>query len=575
MSFDGVVTKAVTEELQDQLTNGRIVKIYQPTSTEILLTFRNKRKNHVLLISIHPTYSRLHLTEHEFTNPKEPPMFCMVLRKHLTSSTLEQIEQNELERMITFKLKARDEIGDLSYKYLMVELMGKHSNVILLDEDQNKVIDSLKHVPSFQNRHRTILPGSEYKLPPAQHKENPLSIDGDRFIKKIDFNSGKIDRQIVQAFTGISPLLSKEIVHRAYLGSEEAYKQAFLQVQNMIKQKQYTPTIYFDQKEIFHVVPITFIKTENKQIFDTTNEMLDHFYSDKAERDRVKQQTKDLQRFLKNELKKNERKQLIHERTIKKSNKATTYQKYGELITAHMHLMKQGDNQIEVVDYYDPNQVKVTIELNPDKSPSENAQQYFTKYRKLQTSLKMAEKELDKTKKEIDYLNQLLQQVEHANEKDIEEIREELREEGYLSRQRQKRKVRKQPSPEQFIATDGTIIYVGKNNKQNEYVTHRLAHREDTWLHTKQIPGSHVVIRSNDPSEETIKQAAQLAAYYSKARHSSSVPVDYTKIKYVKKPKGAKQGFVTYDQQKTIYVTPEEIAIKQLQNQNKGKVNPD
>ena len=569
MSFDGVVTKAVTEELRNLLTNGRIIKIYQPTSTEILITFRNKRKNIVLIISIHPTYARLHITEQEFKNPKEPPMFCMVLRKHLTGSILEKIEQNGLERMITFKLKVRDEIGDLSYKYLVVELMGKHSNVILLDEHKKKVLDSLKHVPSFQNRYRTILPGSEYKLPPKQFKQNPLCIDGNDFIKVLDFNSGKIDHQIVNAFFGISPLLSKEIVHRAFLGSEDDYKQAFLEMQNTIIEKKYSPTIYFEKKEMFHVIPITFIKAKKKQTFYTTNEMLDHYYSGKAERDRVKQQTKDLQRFLKNELKKNERKQLIHERTIKKSNKASTYQKFGELITAHMHLINQGDSQIEVVDYYNPNQNKVIIELNQDKSPSENAQQYFTKYRKLQTSKKMAEKELNKTKQEIDYLNQLLQQLEQANEDDIEEIRDELREEGYLRRQRKKRKVPKQPSPEQFISSDGTIIYVGKNNKQNEYVTHHLAHREDLWLHTKQIPGSHVVIRSTNPNEETIKEAAQLAAYYSKARHSSSVPVDYTKIKYVKKPKGAKLGFVTYDQQKTIYITPEVQMIEKLRNQNR------
>jgi len=295
--------------------------------------------------------------------------------------------------------------------------------------------------------------------------------------------------------------------------------------------------------------------------------MLDQFYSGKAERDRVKQQSRDLHRFIKNELDKNMRKLNIHEKTIQRAQTADQYQKQGELLTAHLHLVNQGDTSITVVDYYDPDQKEMTIQLQPDQTPSENAQRLFTRYRKLSNSQKVVQREIIKTKHEISYLEQILQQLETVREADIEEIREELREEGYLRKQRkQRRRKSKKPQPEQFLSSDGTTIYVGRNNRQNEYVTHRLAHRGDTWLHTKDIPGSHVVIKSNNPSEQTLQEAAQIAAYYSKAQQSSSVPVDYTEVRHVRKPTGAKPGFVIYDHQKTLFVTPEKDMIEKLKN---------
>ncbi|MGM8364195.1 Rqc2 family fibronectin-binding protein [Virgibacillus sp. W0181] len=565
MPFDGVVTKSVVEELQTQIVPGRISKIHQPTSTEVVFTVRSNRKNHSLLLSIHPAYARFHVTKDTYQNPDEPPMFCMVLRKHILGAVVEQIEQDGLERIITFHLKTRDEIGDISYKFLTIELMGKHSNIILLDHHKEHIIDSLKHVPPYQNRYRTILPGSPYKRPPIQNKQNPLAITSVDFIKQLDFNAGKIDKQIVQSLDGISPLLAQEMVHRAHLGSEKKYMEVFSDIQTLMKEKRYSPTIYQNEKEAFHVVPITSFQGE-KKAYSTTNEMLDTFYSGKAERDRVKQQTRDLYRFIKNEFEKNKRKLIIHEKTIKKADKAQTYQKMGELLTANMHLVSQGDTFVQVIDYYDPEQKELTIELLPDKTPSENAQHFFTKYRKLNTSKQKVQREINKTKEELNYLELLLQQLERAKEADIEEIREELREEGYLKRQKHVKKRKKAlPTPEKYTATDGTTIYVGKNNKQNEYVTHRLAHRDDTWLHALDSPGSHVIIRGKEPSEETLMEAAQLAAYYSKAHQSASVPIDYTKVRNVKKPKGAKLGFVTYDKQKTIFITPDKQMIKKLQ----------
>lgn len=565
MPFDGIVAKAVTEELKDKLVNGKLNKIHQPTDSELVLTFRNNRKNHALLISLHPTYARLHLTNDTYQNPKEPPMFCMVLRKHLSGAYLEEIEQVNMERVILLKFKARNEIGDISYKTLAIEIMGRHSHVILVEPDNKKIIDSMKHVSIAQNRYRTILPGSDYKFPPEQDKLNPLTINSDEFINKLDFNAGKIDQQIVNLLVGVSPFIAKELTYQAGLSSEAKYQEVFNNFQTQLKNEDYSPTIYREAKEDFHVLRMT-SKPESTEKFTSTSEMLDEFYSGKAERDRVKQQAKDLSRFIKNELNKNERKLKKHKQTINKAEKAQEYQKQGELLTAHMHLASKGDKEITVVDYYDPEQQEITIKLDPNKTPNENAQSFFKRYRKLSTSIKVIRKEIIKTEAEITYFEQLIQQIDDASVDDVEEIREELREQGYLKRRTKQKKQKKikKPMPEEYRSTDGTTILVGKNNRQNEYVTTKMGHRDDTWLHTKDIPGSHVVIRELEPSETTLLEAAQLAAYYSKAKDSSSVPVDYTKIRHVRKPNGAKPGFVTYDNQQTLFVTPSKEIIKQL-----------
>lgn len=565
MPFDGIVTRAVTKELSDLLVPGKITKIYQPTDTEIIMTIRSQGKNHVLLLSIHPTYSRVHLTKDSFHNPADAPMFCMVLRKHLSGAILEAIEQDGMERIVTFSIKTRNEIGDISYKKLIIELMGKHSNLMVVDNEKGHIIDSLKHITMAQNRHRTVLPGSIYVLPPQQDKLNPLEVDGETFIRKLDFNAGKLDSQIVRLFVGFSPFIAKELLNRASLGTNEKFLEEFLKLQEQITDNRYQPTIYRGEKEEFHVIEVN-APHGDKEYFPTTNQMLDSFYSGKAERDRVKQQAKDLYRFIQNERDKNERKLKKHARTLIKAESADKYQKLGELLTANMHVVKQGDNSVTVIDYYDPEQTEVKIELNPNKTPSENAQGYFKTYQKLKTSKVKVEEEMVKTKEEISYFDQLLQQIDVAGVEDIEEIREELREEGYLKKQKIGKRKNKQstPKPEEYFASDGTTILVGKNNKQNEYLTMRLAHRDEIWLHTKDIPGSHVVIRAKEPSDETITEAAQLAAYYSKSQSSSSVPVDFTKVRHVKKPNGSKPGFVIYDNQKTIFVTPDKSVVDKL-----------
>ncbi|CDQ19809.1 Predicted component of the ribosome quality control (RQC) complex, YloA/Tae2 family, contains fibronectin-binding (FbpA) and DUF814 domains [Halobacillus karajensis] len=571
MSFDGIVTRAITNELNETIQSGRIMKIYQPTETELVLTVRFQRKKHTLLLSAHPSYARFHLTDDNYHNPKEPPMLCMLLRKHLVGGFIENIEQVGMERIVKFHIRTRNEVGDETMKTLVIEVMGKHSNILLIDEEEGHMLDSIKHLPPSQNRHRTIMPGQPYKLPPEQGKTSPVDLDPDSFIKKLDFNAGRMDKQILNVVMGFSPLMTKEIVHQAGLGGPNAYKEAYKSIRDRILNHQYEPQIHRTEKEQFYVLPLHAF-SENIETFETVSRMLDDYYSGKAERDRVKQQAGDLHRFLKNERDKNKRKIKKHEDTLKKSEAADDYQRLGELLTAHMHMVKTGDEAVTVIDYYDPDQSEVTIELNPNKTPSENAQSFFQTYTKLKKSKEVVQQEIKKAEDEILYFERLIQQVESAREEDIEEIREELREQGYLKKKptpkgNRKNKAKK-PTPETFESSDGTLIYVGRNNKQNEYLTNRLAHKMDVWLHAKDIPGSHVVIRHDDPSEDTLLEAAQLAANFSKSNQSSSVPVDYTRIRHVKKPSGAKPGFVTYDQQQTLFVTPDASFVKRLRKQD-------
>lgn len=557
MPFDGIVTRAVTTELQQTLIGGRIDKIYEPTNTELILTIRNNRKNYSLLISIHPSYARIHLSEETFVNPAEPPMFCMTLRKHLIGARIENIEQLELERIITIDARGRDEIGDNVFHQLMIEIMGRHSNIILIEQETKQIVNAMKNVPPSVNRYRTILPGSSYIFPPPQDKLNPLEDEAHTFVKKLDFNAGKLDRQIVQNVMGFSPYIARELVERTKLGSQAAYEKQFAQMQQELIEHDYQPAIYQNEREDFHVLPISYIPL--KRQFTSVSEMLDAFFANKAERDRIAQRVRDLTRLVQNELHKNKRKLKIHQETLRNAKRADRYQKYGELLTANMHLVKKGMDSITVLDYYDENQGEITIQLQTELTPSENAQRFFNRYRKLVTAKKRALYENKKTEAEITYLESILQQLEYAREEDVEDIRTELQEEGYQKQRPSKRRKKSKPKPEQFTSSDGTTIYVGRNNNQNEYVTHRLAHKEDIWLHTLDIPGSHVIIKDGDPSEDTLLEAAQLAAYYSKARQSESVPVDYTKVKHVRKPRGAKPGFVTYTEQKTLFVTPKTI----------------
>ncbi|WHY58170.1 Rqc2 family fibronectin-binding protein [Peribacillus simplex] len=567
MSFDGLFTKAMTEEIASLLKGGRINKVHQPYKNEVILVVRAGGKNHKLLLSAHPSYSRVQMTEESYENPKEAPMFCMLLRKHLEGYTIENIYQYELDRMIIFEVKGRNELGDVSQKQLIIEIMGRHSNIVLVDKERNMILDSIKHVSHAVNSYRAILPGQEYLAPPAQEKKNPFEATEDDIRKNIDFNAGKLDRQLVAHFSGVSPLVAKEAVYRAGLANSTTLPSAFLKMIQEISEQNYTAMIKQDgNKEVFYMLSLEHL-TGNQRTFSSLSEMLDRYYFGKAERDRVKQKSQDVERFITNEIEKNSKKIGKLERTLKDTERGEQYQLFGELLTANLYQMKKGMKEIEVVNYYDEEQTMVTIPLDPLKNPSDNAQKYFSRYQKSKNAVGVVQEQIEKTKLELAYFEALHQQLQSASPRDIEEIREELQEEGYI-RQKKKKGMKKpanaKPQLETYYATDGDLIFVGKNNKQNDYLTNKFARRDEIWLHTKDIPGSHVVIRNESPSEKTIKEAAVLAAFFSKAQQSSSVPVDFTQVRHVKKPNGSKPGFVIYDQQQTVYITPDADTVIRL-----------
>ncbi|MCY7815834.1 NFACT family protein [Bacillus haynesii] len=568
MSFDGIFTYGMIEELNETIRGGRIAKIHQPFKHELVFHIRANGQNRKLLLSAHPSYARVHLTHETYDNPSTPPMFCMLLRKHLEGGFIDQVEQIGMDRMMVFHIRSRNEIGDTLTRKLMVEIMGRHSNIVLTDGEKDVIIDSLKHLSPSVNSYRTVLPGYDYILPPAQNKLSPLEAETEDILRHLNFQEGKLDKQIVDTFSGVSPLFAKEAVFRAGLANRATLPSVLTGMFSEVKNRRFQPQLVTteDGKEYFYLLELTHIKGDNRP-FHTLSELLDRYYFGKAERDRVKQQAHDLERFAANEKKKNENKIKKLKKTLEQSEHAKDYQLYGELLTANLYQLKKGDKEAKVINYYDENGGEITIPLNPNKTPSENAQSYFTKYQKAKNSVDVVKEQIRLAEEEIAYFDQLIQQLSSASPKDITEIREELAEGKYLRAKQQggqKKQKKQAPTLEAYESSAGETILVGKNNKQNEYLTMKLAARDHIWLHTKDIPGSHVVIQSSGPDEQTILEAAQIAAYYSKAKNSASVPVDYTKIRHVKKPNGAKPGFVTYDSQQTVFVTPDEDLIIKL-----------
>jgi len=573
VAFDGVVTRAVAQELHT-LVGGRISKIHQPHHSDILMQVRTQGANLKLLLSANPTYPRIHVTTEEFTNPLEAPMFCMLLRKHCEGGTIESIQQVGMERIIHIDVRTRDELGDTTVRRIIMEVMGKHSNIILVDPSSGTILDSAMHVTLAISQYRQVIPGRPYVSPPGQNKRDLFAVDKLEFSTSLDWNAGRLDKQIVDTYTGVSPLLAKEIVHRAGLATRDSLWEAFSSIREDLLALRYSPTIVTTRdKSYFHVVELTHLQAESVMPFSTIQACLQAYYEGKALRDTVKQRAHDLIRFVTSERNKNEKKIEKLLQTLEEARDAEQFRLYGEMITANMHQIKRGDNELVTVNWYDEAGGTLTIPLDPLKTPSENLQSYYKRYNKAKNSIQVVNEQIEQAKIEILYLDGLLGQLEHASLQEADEIRDELVEQGYM-RDRKKRGMRKKketkPELEKYTSSDGTEILVGKNNKQNEYLTNKLASAHETWLHTKDIPGSHVVIRAREYSEQTLLEAANLAAFFSRAQQGSQVPVDYTLVKHVKKPNGSKPGFCIYEQQKTVYVTPDEALIHKLKMNAKG-----
>lgn len=561
MAFDGLFTTAMVQELQ-VLKNGRISKIHQPNAHEIVFLIRANGKNQRLIISIHPSYSRIQLTDEAITNPAVAPLFCMVLRKQLEGGTITAIGQHGTDRIVTLDITAKNEIGDDMERRIYIEIMGRHSNLIVVDPVRNLIIDSQKHLPPSVNSYRTILPGQPYKPAPPQDKLNPFLIEEEQFLSVLqEVESG---RDFVRLFSGFSPINGNELLYRLNSTEGQEKFRIFKTFLDSFQGIDSQPNISeIDSKMVFSATALTHATTQTAE-FETVSELLDKVYFGRAERERVKSQASDLERWLDNEISKLNLKIKKLTREKADAGKLDTFQLYGELITANSYLIQKGQTEAIVDNYYDEG-TTVTIPLDSRKTAIENAQRFYSRYAKAKTALIMIAKQLKKADEDIEYFEMIKQQVMQASPEDIDEIREELAELGLMKARKSKKKKRpKKPSPESYVSTSGISISVGKNNKQNDYLTFKIASREQTWLHTKDIPGSHVVIHDPNPDEETIKEAAVLSAYFSKARGSSSVPVDYTEVRHVKKPNGSKPGFVIYFEQKTLFVTPDEDLVRKL-----------
>ena len=547
MSFDGFFLHHMTEELRQELLYGRIQKINQPFEQELVLQIRSNRQNHKLLLSAHPVFSRIQLTRTAFENPAVPTTFIMVMRKYLQGATIENISQIENDRILEISASNKNEIGDNVAATLIIEIMGKHSNIILMDKASGNIIEAIKHVGFSQNSYRTILPGSSYVTPPQTDNRNPFTISDEKLFE-ILHTEDLSARSLQNLFQGLGRDTAAELSQRLTSDKLKIFRAFFASfTQGTLTSKSFTPILFEDsQKE-----------------FPSLSQLLDAFYQDKAERDRVNQQASELIHRVENELEKNRKKLKKQEQELVATENAEEFRQKGELLTTFLHQVPNNQDQVELDNYYTSE--KITIVLDKALTPNQNAQRYFKKYQKLKEAVKHLTGLIEETKETIQYLESVETALSQANLTEIIEIREELIQTGFI-RRRQREKIQKRKKPEKYLSTDGqTVILVGRNNLQNDELTFKMAKKEELWFHAKDIPGSHVVITGNlQPSDEVKTDAAELAAYFSKARLSNLVQVDMIEVKKLNKPTGGKPGFVTYTGQKTLRVTPDEAKIKSM-----------
>ncbi|MCK1242935.1 NFACT family protein [Streptococcus uberis] len=547
MSFDGFFLHYLTEELSDKLLNGRIQKVNQPYERELVLGVRNHRQNFKVLISAHPVFGRIQLTDSNFQNPQVPNTFTMIMRKYLQGAVIESFKQIDNDRIIEIGVSNKNEIGDDIKATLIIEIMGKHSNIILVDRNQNKIIESIKHVGFTQNSYRTILPGSTYIEPPKTGAKNPFTIEDEPLFEILQ-TQDLSPKNLQKLFQGLGRDTANQLAERLTTDKLKAFRQFFKQ--------EVSPHL---TQNAFSAVPFS----DSGQSFEQLSELLDYYYLEKADRDRVSQQASDLIHRVQNELDKNRLKLRKQEAELKATENAEDFRQKGELLTTYLSLVPNNKESVTLDNYYTGE--PLTISLDLALSPNQNAQRYFKKYQKLKEAVKHLSGLIEETKQSIHYFESVEYNLSQANLDEIEDIREELVQAGFMKR-RATDKRHKRKKPEQYLASDGkTIILVGRNNLQNEELTFKMAKKGELWFHAKDIPGSHVIIKDNlNPSDEVKTDAAELAAYFSKGRYSNLLQVDMIEAKKLHKPSGAKPGFVTYTGQKTLRVTPEKEKIDQM-----------
>ena len=567
MPMDGLTLGLIAGELNATLAGGRIAKIIQPERDEIILTIRNNGENHQLLMSATANCARAHLTKVRKNNPLEPPALCMLMRKHITGGRVCAIRQIESDRILEVEIEHYDELGDRVKKRLVCEFMGKHSNLIFIGGD-GRIIDSARRVTEQISSVREVLPGLRYELPPAHGKLPFDRVEADALYAAMSGMNGRLHKLIAQCVSGMSTQTARELAFRA-TGSEDAHsdeidlRAACESVAESLRRipGSIAPAILRDEDGApVDVVAFPYLSRAHlkAEAFGTISEAMDEFYRSRDMTERLQQKSAALHRTLKKNIERCERKLALQQEALLGSQRMEEYRLKGELLTANLHLAQKGQTKVDVPNYYEEGMPMLTVELDEKLSPGQNAQRYFKLYQKARNAQTLAAEQIEKTSAELNYLEGQLDNLSKCQEEaELAELRAEMEKFGYVKPNRSRRQMKQLPPsrPMRFTAPSGRVILVGKNNLQNDKLT-GTAQPNEVWLHAKDMPGSHVIIVGDTPDDQTILYAARLAAAYSKGKTGSHVPVDYTLRRYVKKPGGAKPGFVIYTNQHTLYVDP-------------------
>ncbi len=552
MPMDGLTIHSQIYEFNELLAGARVDKINQPEEDEIILFLFNKGKNYKLLLCSNASFPRVNITSMQKNNSPVPPAFCMLLRKHLSGSHIIEFTQPGNERIINIVFESLNEFNEPEKKTLTVEIMGKYSNIILVNHE-GKILDSVRRVNSLMSRMRCIQPGLKYELPPSQGKQNPF---------ESDFQNVSSARMIFDTFVGISKQSAEEI---AYIAESVGYEKAFEDYISNFKNNEYAPILQTDENGEpldFYPLPQSRILSSFQKRKETVSEAIDEYYLLKDKYQRVKERSKEIRTKLQNILDKAEKKKVQQEEKLLECSSMEKYRIYGELLTANIYLIKRGAPSVTVLNYYTNENEEIPLDVT--LSPNANAQKYFKTYNKLKTASKLLSAQMEENEKEIDLVNDMLECLEKCeSQEDINDIRNEMCSLGYIKAAKTKQKQEESKSMH-FISSEGIDIYVGKNNIQNDKLTMHFAFPTDLWLHTKDTHGSHVIIHGENYSDKTVQEAAELAVYYSKGRNAALVPVDATKKKFVKKPSGSAPGKVIYTNQTTYYITVDGQSIKRI-----------
>ncbi|WP_026881296.1 Rqc2 family fibronectin-binding protein [Clostridium akagii] len=573
MALDGIYIYSILCELREKLLHGKVSKINQPEKDEVSLLIRGSDNNsYKLLISASSSYPKIHITENGKTNPLTAPMFCMVLRKYLINARIIDIKQVSTDRIVILDFENTDEFGFNSVYSLIVEIMGRHSNITLIRQKDNSVMDCIKHITPAINRYRSLYPGLNYIYPPKSEKLDPFDFSIESFKNIIKENNLDFDSKLgSKIFTGVSKTISKEIYFRfsgdITINDLDNVYSNIVKFFSSISNGNFSFNSYSENGMIkdFACIPLNFLNECEKTEYKDPSKLLENFYFERDKFQRLSNYGADLSKIVHTNLDRCLKKNQILNDNLVECKTKDIYKLSGEFLTANMYDLKKGQKEITVQNYYSETLEDITIQLNTNKTPSQNIQSYYKKYTKLKKTEEMSLLQLRSNSEEIDYLQSVLTNIKNSEAyTEIEEIKKELIETGYIKfnkkNKKGKNKTPKLSKPLHLVSSDGIDIYVGKNNFQNDYLTLKFADKRDIWMHTKNIPGSHVIVKNNGHiPDKTLEEAAGLAAYYSKAKESVLAPVDYTEVKNVKKPSGAKPGMVIYLTNKTINIIPKKL----------------